>query len=182
MITIEELKANGKQIQENENHGTFTINVLSPYFKKEVRLNFLNQKNVKGEHELLRLVKYHNEFIQLNESKIGWIKEIIWKDYLYSLEGTDYGFDPIPKSVQLDNVTLDQITILKEMPTANLDNIKKNINYFKIFNKEEALFSLKINHIDIIEHAVTFYISTLWDEEHDIVIYTDNYILRDVAY
>ena len=178
MINADQLKTLGKQNKENEITGTFTCNIFSPYFQKEIKLNFLFSNNVKDENDWNTLTVLINEFIKLDETKIGWIKDILWEMCLNCFEGTDYGFDLNPDTPPLADETLEQIMKFKKHEFMPLDNYIKNVQYFKIFNKEQALLSTNNNHVDFIGDRVNFYFSTVWDDEHDSVICTLKYDLE----
>lgn len=96
MIKIEELKTIGNQKRENEITGTFSCEIFSPYFQKEVKLNFRNSNNAKIENDWNRIYNSIIEFIKLDELRIGWIKDILWEMCVNCFEGTDYGVDPTP--------------------------------------------------------------------------------------
>ncbi len=175
MYTIDEIKSKGIQKPNNNIRGQFHLTVESIYFGQQVELIFTNQNNNKSLHDWNTILKQANQFIKLNENVIGWLKDILWENYLYAIEGTDYGFDEIKPSDEIYNLNKEEITILKDMPTANLETIKFNMNHFKIFHKNQILSGTKIELVELRKETITFFISTIWDDEHDLDIHTKNY-------
>ena len=125
-------------------------------------------------------MKHINDFNNLNDIKIGWIKNKLWENYLYAIEATDYGFNELPASQLTSNIREEEISILKDMPDADLKTIKFNMNYFKIFNIDQALKSSNLNYVEFSEKLIVFNFTTIWDDEHDITIYTKNYIFDNI--
>ncbi len=176
MKSVEELKSKGIQKVSNDALGHFHLYVESGYFGQQVELIFRNQKNRKNSDDWNQILERTNQFLALNENVIGWMKDILWENYLYAIEDADYGLDEIIPDEEINNVSRDKITILNDMPSANIENIKFNMNHFKIFHKNQILTGSKIELVEFGQESITFVFSTIWDDEHDVYIHTNNYI------
>lgn len=180
MYFLNEIKSRGNHIPTSKNLGKFNLNVESKYFGQKVELTFTNQKKDKNIDDWNLILKQINEFVELNEDKIGWIKNKLWENYLYAIEATDYGFEDIPISQMNIDLKVEEIVILNHMHTANLETIRFNMHHFKIYQQNQIFAGSKINFVEFRKELIIFNFSTIWDDEHDISIYTNNYIFENV--
>ncbi|MEL6987058.1 MAG: hypothetical protein AAGK97_04435, partial [Bacteroidota bacterium] len=176
MLTIQNIESLGTQVPINENIGTYSIVLNSSYFKCDIPLNFENVPNHKNRKDFELLHNKIQTFQKLNEDKLGWMKNILWENCLYAFEGTDYGFNIKEPSEKEYELNLEEIIILTDMPNANLNTIKGNMLNFNIYNRQDAFDSSKLNYVNFKGDTACFNFTTKWDDEHDINIWTENFI------
>ena len=154
MHSLYEIKSKGIQTPISNTLGSFNIFIESKYFSQKVELIFINQNNNKTIDDWNWILKQTNDFIELKEDKVGWVKSKLWVNYLYAIEATDYGFEEIPISQMNIDFKIEEITILDDMPTANLETIRFNMNHFKIYKESQVFEGSKLEFVEFREGSI----------------------------
>jgi len=157
-MNVNEIKV---KVQKNGSFGkdksNFKLKKQIPFFKKEIEILIYNIRNQDNDDDWKLTQEIIEGLLKFPESNKVWMKNEMWKHYEACIEETDYGM----------------------VDYGDYENHKKsNLDYFKIYNPDDAFENAKLEYIsfevDFKLNYFLLYFKCPWDDEHGMTIEVKN--------